>query len=552
MFLDKTHIKHLVFTLFIMCAAVSLHGFSYQPTKRIERITISSEANYPPYCIIDNSGKPTGFSVELITAAAKAVNIEVEIRLGIWPFIKEELISGSIDALPIVGRTPEREGMIDFTFPYLSMEGAAFINKNNSSIKAPKDLSGKKILVMNSDNAEEYVRREGITDSITTTFSYQEAFKLLSNGGYDAVITQKVLGITILKELNIKNVEIANFPLPNFRVDYCFAVQKGNEELLSLLNEGLSIIIADKTYDKIYSKWLGPDSRYKITTKDFFKIALWIIIPFALIFSLASIIILRSEVRKRTALLRGEVESHIKTLKELTELKNNLEKIVDDRTKELESFTYSVSHDLRTPLRAISGFSKILTEEHGNLLDSEGKRVCKVIEDNTIKMSTLIDDLLRLSRLNRCELSIERLEMARIAEEAFLETTTELERSVVDFSIDDLPDSYGDKALIKQVFINLISNAVKFTKNHSNPFVKIRHQEIGGRAVFIVEDNGAGFDMRYYNKLFGVFQRLHSSREYEGTGVGLAIVKSVIVKHGGEVWAESEQNKGSKFYFSLK
>lgn len=164
MFLDKTHIKHLVFTLFIMCAAVSLHGFSYQPTKRIERITISSEANYPPYCIIDNSGKPTGFSVELITAAAKAVNIEVEIRLGIWPFIKEELISGSIDALPIVGRTPEREGMIDFTFPYLSMEGAAFINKNNSSIKAPKDLSGKKILVMNSDNAEEYVRREGITD----------------------------------------------------------------------------------------------------------------------------------------------------------------------------------------------------------------------------------------------------------------------------------------------------------------------------------------------------------------------------------------------------
>lgn len=552
MFLDKTHIKHLVFTLFIMCAAVSLHGFSYQPTKRIERITISSEANYPPYCIIDNSGKPTGFSVELITAAAKAVNIEVEIRLGIWPFIKEELISGSIDALPIVGRTPEREGMIDFTFPYLSMEGAAFINKNNSSIKAPKDLSGKKILVMNSDNAEEYVRREGITDSITTTFSYQEAFKLLSNGGYDAVITQKVLGITILKELNIKNVEIANFPLPNFRVDYCFAVQKGNEELLSLLNEGLSVIIADKTYDKIYSKWLGPDSRYKITTKDFFKIALWIIIPFALIFSLASIIILRSEVRKRTALLRGEVESHIKTLKELTELKNNLEKIVDDRTKELESFTYSVSHDLRTPLRAISGFSKILTEDYGNLLDSEGKRVCKVIEDNTIKMSTLIDDLLRLSRLNRCELSIERLEMARIAEEAFLETTTELERSVVDFSIDDLPDSYGDKALIKQVFINLISNAVKFTKNHSNPFVKIRHQEIGGRAVFIVEDNGAGFDMRYYNKLFGVFQRLHSSREYEGTGVGLAIVKSVIVKHGGEVWAESEQNKGSKFYFSLK
>lgn len=123
---------------------------------------------------------------------------------------------------------------------------------------------------------------------------------------------------------------------------------------------------------------------------------------------------------------------------------------------------------------------------------------------------------------------------------------------MVDFSIDDLPDSYGDKALIKQVFINLISNAVKFTKNHSNPFVKIRHQEIGGRAVFIVEDNGAGFDMRYYNKLFGVFQRLHSSREYEGTGVGLAIVKSVIVKHGGEVWAESEQNKGSKFYFSLK
>jgi signal transduction histidine kinase len=218
--------------------------------------------------------------------------------------------------------------------------------------------------------------------------------------------------------------------------------------------------------------------------------------------------------------------------------------------KELESFSYSVSHDLRSPLRAIDGFARILTEDHGGKLDDEGRRLLGIVRDNSQKMGRLIDDLLAFSRLGRKPLANTLIDMKRLVEEVLeeLETPDPKSRELV---VGKLPPVQGDAVLVKQVWANLLANAVKFSGKRERPRIQVSGEENGAEIVYCVKDNGAGFDMRYYDKLFGVFQRLHGAAEFPGTGVGLAIVQRVINRHGGRAWAEGKVNEGAAFYFSM-
>lgn len=225
---------------------------------------------------------------------------------------------------------------------------------------------------------------------------------------------------------------------------------------------------------------------------------------------------------------------------------------LEDAIKELESFSYSVSHDLRAPLRAIDGFSKILLRDLENTLDGDSKRKLNVVRENTEKMNLLIDDLLNLSRLGRHALNPSALDMKKLFTEAWEELSQSAPERNVNFRVGELSNATGDRNLIRQVIVNLVSNALKFTRDRDQAVIEVTSSNGGnGSVVFSVIDNGAGFDMKYYNKLFGVFQRLHSQREYEGTGVGLAIVQRIIHRHGGQVWAESKVNEGATFYFSM-
>jgi light-regulated signal transduction histidine kinase (bacteriophytochrome) len=243
---------------------------------------------------------------------------------------------------------------------------------------------------------------------------------------------------------------------------------------------------------------------------------------------------------------------------ELQKLNEELEERVKERTqqleqvnKELEAFSYSVSHDLRTPLRSIDGFSQVLLEDFSKYLDETGQDYLQRIRTSTKRMSNLIDDLLNLSRLTRKELSIEQIDLTKLCQEIFEELKINEPSRKIRLSIERGMKLNGDPTLIRTVIENLIGNSWKFTRKKAVPKITFGTKTINKEKIYFIEDNGVGFDMAYANKLFTVFQRLHSYKEFEGTGIGLAIVQRIINRHGGKIWAEGKINKGATFYFTI-
>ncbi len=245
--------------------------------------------------------------------------------------------------------------------------------------------------------------------------------------------------------------------------------------------------------------------------------------------------------------------------RQVRELNQELERLVEKRTeqlqaanRELEAFSYSVAHDLRAPLRAIDGFNRVLREQHGNMLDEDGKRLLNVIRKSTVEMGQLIDALLAFSRVSRQKLQLElNINMHALVNAIIEEVRGQQPGRSITFPVRRLPHVQGSAPMLRQVWVNLISNAVKFTRDSPEAQITIGAQTKKNEHTFYVQDNGLGFDMRHADKLFGVFQRLHTSEEFEGTGVGLALAQRIIYRHGGRIWAESEPGKGATFYFTL-
>jgi signal transduction histidine kinase len=256
--------------------------------------------------------------------------------------------------------------------------------------------------------------------------------------------------------------------------------------------------------------------------------------------------------------LKTQIEARKLAERETLKLNAELEQRIHDRTAqleivntELEAFSHSVSHDLRAPLRHINGFAEILKEEFSDQLPEKAKNYLDTISDSAKKMNILIDDLLNLSRTNRIELKKSMLKMNQVLDDALSEVQPLMENRKVDINISTLPEVIGDYNLLRLVWVNLLDNAIKYTRPRKKAVINIDYKEEKEEFIFCIHDNGVGFDMNYAQKLFGAFQRLHSTDEFEGTGIGLSNVRRIISRHSGRTWAEAELDKGASFYFSL-
>jgi light-regulated signal transduction histidine kinase (bacteriophytochrome) len=257
---------------------------------------------------------------------------------------------------------------------------------------------------------------------------------------------------------------------------------------------------------------------------------------------------------RRWSELRDEIAERRAAEKEVKKLNEDLEHRtieLEAANRELEAFSYSVSHDLRTPLIAMGGFSHKLLVEHSSRLDPKGQHYLNIIRASAQNMSQLIDDLLGFFHLGRQKIERSNIDIGGLAKALFEELRNIAPERMLQLNIKPLPPVRGDQAMIRQVFMNLLSNAIKFTKFKETGTIEIGGWIQNSENIYYVKDNGAGFDMQKADKLFSVFQRLHNAEEYEGNGVGLALVQRIIHRHGGRVWAEGKVNEGATFYFSL-
>jgi PAS domain S-box-containing protein len=348
-----------IFSLVLLTSFFAIDAENPVITTHKDTIFVKSEPNYPPFCIVNENGEADGFSVELFQAAAQAVHLQAKIAVGPWHEIKQELAVGKIDALPMVGRSPEREAIFDFTFPYHTMHGAVFTRNNNHSIQTLDNLKHRDLAVMKGDNAHEFVLRANLSDKIHTTATYDIAFQQLADGKYDAVIAQKLMGLQLLDKLGIDNVKALDIELENFNQDFSFAVREGDKDLLSLLNEGLSIVITNGTYDRLHKKWWSPIKGYGFSLKEKFLFLLPFIIAILIITAFVAIFILRSQVKKRTHKLRLEIQEHKKAEQALRNSEERFKFLSNATFEGIVVHKNGILQDVNESFLKMTGYNKL-------------------------------------------------------------------------------------------------------------------------------------------------------------------------------------------------
>ncbi|MFP4042596.1 MAG: transporter substrate-binding domain-containing protein [Bacteroidales bacterium] len=567
-----------------------LHSHWFGPRESMQapqkRIIIGGDYNYPPYEYLDENGQTAGFNVELTKAIAEEIGMKVEIQLGPWTEIREKLNKGHIDALQGIFYTPERDETFDMTPGHTNI---SYVIVSREDITLPedlKDLKGQKFLVQKGDVIHDHASKAGLNDDAVPVETQQKALEMVSAGEYDYAVTSRALTYYLLENNGLDNLRTGKNNVLN--ADYCYGVKEGNTLLLSALSEGLSAIKATGEYREIYEQHLGIYEEPKFSFIDSLKYSLYVLIPL-LVFLLASLTwsrMLNKKVQERTGELEKEVNERKNAEEKLHELNKELikrnEEIADQNdkvqeknaeleqiNKELEkakqkaeesdklksAFLANMSHEIRTPMNGVMGFAELLKRPQ---LDGEEKNhYIELIQKSGHRMLEIINNLFDISSIEAGQVEIHKSEtnVNEILDELFLMFKPLAQEEKLSLTVyQDLPWKESliitDGTKLSQILMNLINNALKYTKEGKIDFGYTLENEA---MLFYVKDTGIGIPKKFHSSIFDRFVQgeLAIAREYEGAGLGLSISKAYVEMLGGKIWVDSIPSQGSNFYFNI-
>ena len=495
-------------------------------------IRFGSNPRWAPVEFIDREGIPRGISRDYLERFGKALGVDFRhVPVPAWWQAQDMLREGKVDLLTSLTKASARKQGFAFTPPYLSLQAAIFTRADTPYVGDVAELKGRKVAFVPGYAMKEYLVPQCPEMEMADAKDVPTALRMLEDGTVDAFVGTLLITSHYIQAGGHSRVKVAGST--SFVYQPAFACRKEWDVLVQILDKALDEIDEEEK-NAIARKWMSVTYEQRIDYAKVYKIGAGVL---ALLATFAYWNRrMAAEIRRRKA-----VEASL----------HKSEAALKDANKELEAFSYSVSHDLRAPLRHVSGFVQLLQSKAKGQLDDAAQRYLEVISGAARKMAALIDDLLLFSRTGRAQMRAEPLPLAPIVEECRRELEPETRGRTVEWRIGELPEVTADRALLRQVMANLLGNAVKYTGKKPAARIEVSARREGGEIVVCVRDNGAGFDMKYADKLFGVFQRLHTDAEFEGTGIGLANVRRIVVRHGGRTWAEGAVDQGAAFYFTL-
>jgi signal transduction histidine kinase len=497
----------------------------------------------PPFTFTDASGAVRGINPDLLHLMSVNLGVEFDmVHVETFGEVLQAVSNGSVDLAGNLGATPEREATMDFTQPYAWFHVVLWTQEGK---ELPGGMAEARIGAVRGTATVTTLATAWPNAKVILVDDVRPGIEAVRNGSIDGFVGGDATTAYLLQQLQYFDIVVNGDPLEER--EFSFAVPQNQTLLLSIIEKGLaSITPAERT--AIFVKWTGSDlgppfsADSGIATATIRLWALSAIGGLVVIGVPLWIVLLRRKVAERT--------------RELDALNATLERRVGDRTaelertnKELEAFAYTVSHDLRSPLRAMDGFANILTQEGADKLSPETRRYLQLVQEGTKDMDTLVNGLLEYARLGRVAYERETVDVDALVRQVVANQRGQNPGRAVEVSVGGLPACQADAARLRQVFTNLLANAFKFTRKRTQPRIEVGFDEAG--QAYFVKDNGIGFDMRHVGKLFGVFQRFERAEDYEGTGIGLAIVKRIVEAHGGRVWAEAAVGQGATFYFTI-
>jgi len=524
------------------------------------QLIVGSEFDYPPFALITPEGQADGYSVDLIKAVAEVMKLNIHFKTGPWSEVRAALENREIDILPLVGYSEERDKKMDFTMPHTIVYDSIFIRKEDAekfqNFHTITDLKEKKVIVLRSDNANDYVVGIGVsTENIVLADTNPQAMKMLASGQYDYVLMPKLMGLLIIRDEKLDNIQPIGSPIEDYTRAFCFAVKDGDVKLVTLLNDGLNIIKATGQYDEIYDKWFGALESKTIDWRLILKIIFFAVTIFLILLtvSFAWSLSLKKQVAQRTKELQIEINERKRIEIDLRNAKTTLEDAYHkaeaaNRTK--GQFLANMSHELRTPLNGILGYAQIFLRDKN--LTNKQLEGARIIQCSGEYLLSLINDILDISKIEAQHTTLQPTDFRFIT---FLHTTNELieiraRQKNINFIYkpsSQLPTIvHADEKRLRQILINLLGNAVKFTQQGGVTF-KVSYQN--NQLFLEIEDTGIGIAEKDLEIIFEPFQQVNASfnDKTEGTGLGLTIAKKLIDMMSGQLEVISELGKGSRF-----